>query len=228
MILSKLKVAAAGVAAVCALAWMTASLAAPAAQDKPRPPVNVQAPPSTAKPAARAVVHYAGRVLGPDDRPIEGAAISLCYAIDGKGKLVELGRTGADRGNTRLTAERATLFLKRTLTDAAGRFEFEVDPSHLVKHGADDALRDVYLYATAKGYGPVRLAADSPPESARRKSRQLLDHIEFRLPRDDVPIEGRILDERGHPAVGARVTPLSMYYKRGSRGSRSTGPTEDC
>ena len=44
MIVSKLKVAAAGIAAVCALAWMTASLAAPVAQDEPHPRANVSAP----------------------------------------------------------------------------------------------------------------------------------------------------------------------------------------
>ena len=82
MLASKLKAAAAGLAAILALAWMTATLAAPAAQDGPRPRANAQAtghsPPET-KPAAAAVVHYAGRVLGPDERPIEGAEIFLHY-----------------------------------------------------------------------------------------------------------------------------------------------------
>ena len=53
MIVSKLKVAASGLAAVCALAWMTASLAAPAAQDEPRPRAIVSALPPNPGPEPR-------------------------------------------------------------------------------------------------------------------------------------------------------------------------------
>ena len=197
MIASRLKAAAAGLAAILALAWMTATLAAPAAQDGRHPAANPQAkgqsPPSK-KPTAAAAVHYAGRVLGPDDDPISGAEIFLHY-----------------------TTPNVRFFTGYARTDAEGRFQFDVDPSRLAKgkNGEDSALGDAWLYARAAGFGPVSIPAGFPRREAKNPP---LDRIEFRLPHDDVAIEGRILDELGRPAQGAWVYPRALYYKQGPEG----------
>jgi RNA polymerase sigma factor (sigma-70 family) len=212
LIVSKLKVAAAGIATILALAWMTASLAAPTAQGEPPRPTKAHAaghPSAEAQPNAGAIVHYAGRVLGVDDRPIAGATILVGYSIDGKGKPVELGAVGAGRGQTRVTVERARFFLERARTDAAGHFQFDVDMSHLVKDREDLGIQNIHLYAQAEGYGPVSLPAWPP---------QARDRFEFRLPWDDVPIEGRILDAQGRPAGGAGIQPVALYYKQDDDG----------
>jgi RNA polymerase sigma factor (sigma-70 family) len=197
MIASKLKAAAAGLAAILALAWMTATLAAPAAQDGRHPAANpqatVQSPPAK-KPAAAAAVHYAGRVLGPDEQPIAGAEIFLHY-------------TTPTNRNFRMSAR----------TDAEGRFQFDVDPARFAKN-SEAALRNAWLYARAAGYGPVTIPAGFPRPEGATPPRQPLDRIEFHLPRDDVAIEGQILDKEGRPARGANIRPIAAYFKQDADG----------
>ncbi len=199
MIASKLKAAAAGLAAILALAWMTATLAAPAAQEGPHPAANpratVQSPPAK-KLAAAAAVHYAGRVLGPDDDPIAGAEIFLHYT----------------RPNIRN-------FMMSARTDAEGRFQFDVDPARFAKmENGEVALRNAWLYARAAGHGPVTIPAGFPRPEAATPPRQPLDRIEVHLPRDDVAIEGQILDKEGRPARGADIRPIALYFKQDADG----------
>jgi RNA polymerase sigma factor (sigma-70 family) len=196
MLASKLKAAAAGLAAILALAWMTATFAAPAAQDEPHPAAHPQAT-GQSPPAKKlaVVVHYAGRVLGPDEQPIAGATIFLHYATP-----------------------KVRRFSGRARTDAEGRFQFDVDPTRLGKEVGDTPLRSAYLYAKAEGYGPVSIPAAFPQPEASVPPQPPLDQIVFRLPRDDFAVEGQILDERGMPAGEAWINPIGLFSKQSPEG----------
>ena len=105
--------------------------------------------------------------------------------------------------------------MSRARTDAEGRFQFEVAPARLGKKGEDSPLRNARLYARAGGYGPVSIPAGFPRPDA---SAPPLDRIEFRLPHDDVAIEGQVLDQQGRLARGATIRPIAVYYKQDDNG----------
>src|SRR5271156_2664110 len=102
-------------------------------------------------------------------------------------------------------------------TDAEGRFQFDVDPARFAKND-EDALRNAWLYARAPGYGPVTIPAGFPRLEAATPPRQPLDRIEFHPPRDDVAIEGQILDKEGRPARGADIRPIALSFKQDADG----------
>ena len=74
-------------------------------------------------------------------------------------------------------------------TDADGRFDFEVDATHL------------RLVAIANGHGPSEI------QTVEVEPGQTLEHLEFRLS-EGCRVAGSVFDERGAPLSGANVSPL--------------------
>src|SRR5262249_32267574 len=120
---------------------------------------------------------YAGRVLDPDGRPIAGAKLHLAY----------FGYRGEE------SPIRAT-------TDAEGRFRFAMakgDFSAAVVGEEPWAVAQVVAAAPGFGVGWTK-----PLDKGAQGDRQ---NLTIRLARDDVPIEGRIVDLQGHPVAGVSI-----------------------
>lgn len=97
--------------------------------------------------------------------------------------------------------------IKQVRTDADGSFDFPVDlprRDDAIDRGVWDA-KVVQIVATAEGYGP----AVSDAIGIRKG-----EPITLRLARDDVPIQGQILDLEGQPVVGAQVRVALMDPSR--------------
>jgi RNA polymerase sigma factor (sigma-70 family) len=120
----------------------------------------------------------AGQVLGPDGQPVRGA--SVYYARHD------------DRPKSTPKAN--------AVTDKAGRFHFIVPGSG--KEG--EVLTS--LYATADGFGPAWVLTEA--KSWWRWPREVDREGAFtlRLPKDDVPVTGRIVNLEGKPVAGATIT----------------------
>ncbi len=90
----------------------------------------------------------------------------------------------------------------RAHTDARGRFSFTLTP------------KDVPLSADATQSDPLKtghivVKADGFTFAWRGVAKGSAD-VEFRLARDDTPIQGRILDLQGKPLAGLKISVLSM------------------
>src|SRR5262249_12953139 len=81
-------------------------------------------------------------------------------------------------------------------TDADGRFEFRAKSHSPTMLG--------FLVATAHGYGPNSSPAD-PNED-----------LTITLPKDDVPITGRVVDLQGKPVAGATISVLHVQTSNNS------------
>jgi RNA polymerase sigma factor (sigma-70 family) len=151
-----------------------------------KPPVAVSPPGAVAgaregSPAAAAAsasdeaFTYKGRVLGPDGRPISGA------------KLYLIGQGTNDKAPA-----------VRTASGKDGRFEFTAARKELLPAEVPADI-DVFAYfqvvALAEGHAPDWTVLGKRPES----------ELSFRLPPNDVTIEGRILDLQGKAVAGAKV-----------------------
>jgi RNA polymerase sigma factor (sigma-70 family) len=88
----------------------------------------------------------------------------------------------------------------RATTDDDGKFTFALTPRD-VPNSADavnsDARKAGFVVVKADGFA-----------FAWRSRMKLTTDLQFRLARDDMPIQGRILDLQGKPIAGARVTVL--------------------
>ena len=82
----------------------------------------------------------------------------------------------------------------RATSDAEGRFRFEVPKAAFDATYAEEPWRYVPLLARAEGLG-VGLAEYD----------QLDAGLSLRLPTDDRPVQGRVIDLQGRPVAGARV-----------------------
>jgi RNA polymerase sigma factor (sigma-70 family) len=81
-------------------------------------------------------------------------------------------------------------------TGADGRFEFRARPHSSAMLGM--------LVATAEGFGPNSVPADPKGE------------LTVRLPKDDVPINGRVVDLQGQPVEGATIRVLHVQMSNNS------------
>jgi RNA polymerase sigma factor (sigma-70 family) len=123
---------------------------------------------------------YKGRVLGTDGKPIDGAKLYL----------IEPGETG------KAPSVRAT-------TGKDGRFEFTAARKELLPAAAPpeiDAFAFLQVVAVAEGHAPDWTILGKRPSN----------ELTFRLPRNDVTIEGRILDLQGKAVAGARIKVLRV------------------
>ncbi len=126
---------------------------------------------------------YAGLVLDPDEKPVAGAKLHLAY--------------WPDQGPTR-TEVRGT-------TDAQGRFGFTVTKRDFPDTDQEQPWTWAQVVAKADGFG-LGWA------SAFEKNGKPLDPpvLTIRLARDDVPIEGRIVDLEGRAVPGATIRPRKI------------------
>jgi len=182
MMITRLKMAAAGAMIVGALTCVATGLAAmgPATPDEPIPvsPRIVKHDPAAGPAKAdyeTEVLTFHGRVLGPDGKP--AAAVAL-YTVDA--------------GSIR---ERAQPVL-RTKAEVDGTFRFTMPKAELGDAVGRGPWATLTLLATAEGFGPDWVELTKP--AAEELTLRLVDH--------SVPITGRILDLQGRPVAGAKVT----------------------
>ena len=183
----------AGVAASAAVVLVAAG-AGRGEEPRLRPDLPPIASAAVAKLAPREVpagedeeVEVNGRVVDPDGKPFVGA------------RLVFYRR---ERDEPRP----AEPFPTRATSDALGRFRFRVsDPSF--RFLEQQATWDhPTVAALAEGYGPAWVSFVTA---------ELARDVTLRLVRDDVPIDGRVLDLEGRPIAGVTVTPRDIEAATG-------------
>ncbi len=126
---------------------------------------------------------YAGLVLDPDGKPVAGAKLHLAY--------------WADQGPARTEV--------RGATDVQGRFGFTVTKRDFPDTDEEQPWTWAQVVATAEGFG-LGWA------SAFDKNGKTLapPGLTIRLAKDDVPIEGRIVDLEGRAVPGATIRPRKI------------------
>ncbi len=144
--------------------------------------------PVAEKPAvAPTTIQVGGRVLDPNGKPLPGARLWLAFQ-------------GTDwTWSTRVPQVRAA-------SGPDGRFALivadndpEVSRALRMTSGMPDGFGAIHLVATAEGFGP------SWTGLAEAKG-----DVELRLVRDDVPIEGRLINLEGRPLAGIEVRTLMV------------------
>jgi beta-lactamase regulating signal transducer with metallopeptidase domain len=156
-------------------------------RDEPQPPAR---PPvaTTGQPGKKAgeadsgrMIVLRGKVLGPGERPIAGARLSL--AVDEWTDPIELG-TSDVHGTYRFVVPEKTL--RRTVS---GSFQYQETQASLV--------------ATARGLGPGWSVL--PDEKGGRYGKMKSEYAhDFHLSADH-PIAGKVVDVRGKPVAGVVV-----------------------
>jgi RNA polymerase sigma factor (sigma-70 family) len=192
MALAKLKIAAALTLALCLLA--TGFLIHSAAQSSKTAPearasflpswkpvaaaVSAEKAPVSAREEASVPIEVKGRVLNPEGQPLAGARIYIGYSAHQFGLY---------------SPERQTAYPLRATSGADGRFRFSFARTDLDERWLDDSRPAVI--AVAEGYGPdwadVRESGDDAELSLKLV--------------EDLPVNGRILDEHEQPVAGAGV-----------------------
>jgi RNA polymerase sigma factor (sigma-70 family) len=182
MCTSKLKVATAVLLAVGLVATGAGVLARQALVAGERPVESPQSPGGTPKPAAA--------------KP---------QAVEEKGEVSfggrVLGPDGRPVAGAKLYLTLSWSYVKRpapspvhATTGEDGRFRFTVPKAKYGQHVTE-------VVAVAAGYGPAW--AEARPDQAK-------DRLELRLVKDDVPINGRVVDLQGRPVRGAVVRVLHL------------------
>ncbi len=139
--------------------------------------------PAGSKKEAEETFVYKGRVLDPDGKPFAGANLYLAVPE-------EIAKTRPVRAKTK--------------TD--GRFEFTVSRAELALPPEVPADVDVFSFlqvvAVAKGYGP--------DWTLMQEGKRPTGELTLRLVKNDVTINGRILDLQARPVAGAKVHVLRL------------------
>ncbi len=124
-------------------------------------------------------VVFRGKVTDPDGKPIAGAEILMALPP------LAMGEPGSPR--------------RMAASGPDGRFEVAIPPANFELRG--DSARSPFI-------GPV-LAARLPgmgPDWVQIDAKKPAGEITLRLRRDDVPIEGRVINLEGRPIPGLTVT----------------------
>ena len=196
MLFKKLTSASAALLAAGLIGWGASAALIALGQESPR---RASAPPvSTARPTAETAVPrpkpgpddpdgtfpVRGRVLDPDGKPVAGAGVYV--------------RPYAERGwseNDPMTARQKGHV---ALTDADGRFHFELDK------GASDGS----YWSGVTGWHKAQIAVAAPgfaPAWVEAGDMVKRGEMALRLVRDDVPVRGRVVDAQGRPVAGVVV-----------------------
>ncbi len=195
MLLEKLGLSSVGLLIAGVTAW-AASAAFVATRQQP--PTVTSAPavthlatrarPHAPEPApndSAGIFPVAGRVVDPDGKPVNQAAI---YVNPYRFNVSDDGKD---------TTDRAFQSGRVAATDAEGRFHFGLDTAASeFPFGDTPAWHDAQIAAVAPGFGPAWVTAGSLLKGGA---------VTLRLVRDDVPIHGQILDSQGRAVPGAVI-----------------------
>jgi len=140
-------------------------------------PGRTESFPALEEPAGGDSVVFQGRVLDPDGKPLSGARIYLDYFV---WKEYQKGIP------PRL----------RSTTGADGRFRFLEKKAYFSRPPVLEPWRWAHVVAIADVFGLG--VSDSDEADYDRE-------LTVRMPRDDAPISGRLLDLEGRPVAGATV-----------------------
>jgi protocatechuate 3,4-dioxygenase beta subunit/5-hydroxyisourate hydrolase-like protein (transthyretin family) len=200
MLGARLRGLAAVATALAAMGLVAAAMARPGAGDEPPTPKSPEVPkaemkrpgPRTpkailsadrdAKEAPAGEVRYAGRVLDPDGKPIAGARVYVPTRI----------YHDEERPASTPPQLRAT-------TGPEGRFDFAIPEAEFDKTWGNEPWKASTVIAQADGFGPGLASWTA-------------DEMTLRLPADDTPIEGRLLDIQGRPVAGATVSVVGLLW----------------
>jgi RNA polymerase sigma factor (sigma-70 family) len=167
----------------------------PAQQTRAEP----QAPIDLDDPATANI--FAGRVLDAEGKPLQGVKL---YILPRSESTRSPGPT--DPG------------VVRGVTAADGRFRFSAKDLTFTAPDGLPARRPGLLIATAEGFGPdwVQTRGEIGPPLPWHLDQVKAAEWTLTLPRDDVPIRGRVLGPDGRPLAGAVVnlTGLDVPWKR--------------
>jgi RNA polymerase sigma factor (sigma-70 family) len=190
--MTPIKLTAASLLAAGAAAMVGAALVSGARDDAMRKGPGTAAPAAAATRAAKGAAtttgekaqpdSVTGRVVDPAGRPVAGARIFITEPFD----------------YFRKTPARAAV---RAKTDADGRFAFQAGRAELRAPDLPRQRGTPVVVALADGFGPgFGLERDDK------------DGFAIRLARDDIPVEGRIVDMEGRPVAEARVQVVSILW----------------
>jgi RNA polymerase sigma factor (sigma-70 family) len=124
-----------------------------------------------------------GRVLDPAGKPLAGARLYVGYSVRGYAPYIKPPEH----------LFRETAYPLRGRTDSDGRFEFVFKQSELDAEWLDDSRPTVI--AVADRYGPSWTEVSEPNKGAELSLKLV----------EDLPLSGRILDQRRNPVRGVRV-----------------------
>ncbi|MEX0585649.1 MAG: hypothetical protein WD176_03330, partial [Pirellulales bacterium] len=146
---------------------------------------------------------FRGRVHGPDGQPLGGARVYIMQYDRSRSAWPETQRI-RDPGPV------------RALTDAEGQFAFDAPDMVRLDSDGQPARLEGLIIATADSYAPDWAPVWSRERMFGRRRASSNQEFEFHLGRDDVPIEGQLLDPDGRPLAGAivRLAELKIPQKR--------------
>jgi hypothetical protein len=185
------------VAALTAVAIAGPAAARGTAQPRFAPAAAVAEPPSQPTAASdpddpKQAGHFAGRVLGPDGRPIAGARL---FVVPSESMPSKPGPVRASTG-------------------ADGRFAFDAPDMTFTEIDGLPGRQECLLIATADGYQPDWVVTWGHVRfgTFRRKAPVKGADVTLRLSRVDVPIHGRLLDQQGQPLAAASVRVSTVWF----------------
>jgi RNA polymerase sigma factor (sigma-70 family) len=154
---------------------------------QPSPAIAQPSPPRQKEAGMEQTLAIRGRVLDPDGQPFAGARIHAYPPSD--------GRSADPLFTPGPPAPAAT-------SDANGQFRFTMPEPGLDTLQPRATWAHPTVVAMAPGFGPG-WASFTTAEGA--------GDLTLRLVRDDVPIEGRIVDLQGRPVPGATIRPVGVF-----------------
>ena len=206
MLFQKLRLGSATLVAAGLIAWGASAALVSKGQENPKAATASAAPavrrtaetavsqqkPESAETGGTAGVR--GRVLDPDGKPVSGAGIYVRHHSEAQWTMID---PMAPRQKGHVTA-----------TDAEGRFHFEID-----KASSEDSSdggpgwHKAQIAATAPGFAAAWVEAGDLASGAEAT---------LHLVRDDVPIQGRVLDSQGRPVAGVVVRTQLIWQVKDS------------
>ncbi len=155
----------------------------------PKVPAEAQGPIDPDDPATADL--FAGRVVDIEGKPLAGVKIYL----------VPQSASSKDPGEV------------RAVTADDGRYRFSAKDMTFNALDGLPACRPGLLIADAEGYGPDWVRTWGQTGSSFRSHTDPVKgaDLTLTLPRDDVPIRGRLLDPEGRPLTGATVTLAGLF-----------------
>jgi RNA polymerase sigma factor (sigma-70 family) len=154
---------------------------------KPAPPARAQvaAPAKTPKPkqSDEETVAVRGRVLDPDGKPLAGAKLYSYVAYTRDSDFPEKS------------------IPPQTTSDKNGRFELQISAGNFLPAPTQIVYGKTTVAALADGFGPAWVSFSTAAEGK---------DLTLKLVKDDVPIEGRILDLEGKPVGGVAVSVVGI------------------